>query len=195
MVDLGRLALAFGRVNRSTCHPDGVTPESDTDHTVMLGLIGCALAQQYFPDLDRGLIAQYILVHDVTEVYADDTCTLRSLSPVAQAQKERREQEAAQRISSEFSERLPWVPDMVAEYEDRKTPEARFVKALDKLMPKITQILNGATTVLRAGMTAPELATRHQEQVAQMREYAADFPALFEVLEVLIGRVLTQLSD
>jgi len=76
VVRLGQLALAFGRVNRITRHEDGTTPESDTDHTVMLGLIACALAERWYPHLDRGLVAQYALVHDLVEVYAGDTPTL-----------------------------------------------------------------------------------------------------------------------
>ncbi len=41
MVGLARLSLTFGQDNRITYHPDGKTPESDTDHTVMLGIIAC----------------------------------------------------------------------------------------------------------------------------------------------------------
>lgn len=62
VVELGRLALQFGRVNRITYHPDGHRPETDTDHTVMLGLIACAFAASHMPDLDRGVIAAYALV-------------------------------------------------------------------------------------------------------------------------------------
>ena len=77
VLGLGGLSLAFGRVERATRHEDGTTPESDTDHTVMLGLIGCSLAPLVCADLDLGLIAQYALVHDVVEVHAGDTNTLR----------------------------------------------------------------------------------------------------------------------
>ena len=77
VIALGRLALRFGRVDRITYHDDGVTAESDTDHTVMLGLIACAFAAAHLPDLDVGLIAEFAPVHDLVEVYAGDTppCT------------------------------------------------------------------------------------------------------------------------
>jgi hypothetical protein len=45
-------------------------PESDTDHTVMLALIACALAPIVDARLDVGLVAQYALVHDLVEAYA-----------------------------------------------------------------------------------------------------------------------------
>ena len=61
IVALGDLALRFSRINRITYHQDGMIPESDTDHTVMLGLICCAFAQKHLPALDLGLIAQFCL--------------------------------------------------------------------------------------------------------------------------------------
>jgi putative hydrolase of HD superfamily len=194
MVDLGRLALDFGRVDRITYHPDGLTPESDTDHTVMLGLIACALADRHFPDLNVGLVAQYALVHDLVEVYAGDTPTLRMPTADAKAEKQQREHEAYQRICDRFVKTLPWLPILIGGYEARVTPEARFVKALDKLLPKITHLLNGAVTIRKQGMSRAELATRYETQIAELEVYAADFPELFELRAVLVDRVLAVLD-
>jgi 5'-deoxynucleotidase YfbR-like HD superfamily hydrolase len=78
LIELGRLAMAFGKIDRTACyHEDGVTKESDSDHTVMLGWIAPALAQRCFRSLDLGLVAQFALIHDAVEVYAGDTQTLR----------------------------------------------------------------------------------------------------------------------
>lgn len=68
VVDLGRLALRFGLVERGTFHPDGVTPETDTTHTVMLAVVGCALAERHLPDLDRGRVAEFVLVSCLAQV-------------------------------------------------------------------------------------------------------------------------------
>jgi putative hydrolase of HD superfamily len=188
VVSLGRIALAFGRVNRITYHPDGTTPESDTDHTVMLGLIACALAAG--TDLDVGLVAQYALVHDLVEVYAGDTATLQALSADDKADKAQREWDAFCRIAEEFGGDLPWVPEIIAKYEARIGPEARFVKALDKLMPKVTHILNDLATIREQGVSPEALKSRYDLQVEELREYAADFPDLFELREDLVGRVM-----
>lgn len=189
-IKLGQLALQFGRVNRATYHPDGTTPESDTDHTVMLGLIACALAPHIRSDLDVGLVAQYALVHDLVEAYANDTHTLRLPSTEAQADKQRREQLAYLRIAEEFAMSMPWLVTTIAEYEARRTPEARYVKALDKLMPKITHFLNGGATIREQGMSFEELRNRYEVQADEMRAYADDFPALFDLREELVTRVL-----
>jgi len=74
LIHLAELALRFGRIDRTACyHPvlskDGrLIKESDTDHTVMLGWLACALATRFWPELDQGLIAQLALVHDAPEV-------------------------------------------------------------------------------------------------------------------------------
>lgn len=190
MVRAGRLVLAFGRVNRVTYHPDGKTPESDTDHTVMLGIIACGLAAQHFPQLHTGLVAQYALVHDLVEVYAGDTNTLRTPTAEAKAEKEHREAQAFTRIHQEFLDPMPWLPVTISAYESRFGPEARFVKALDKLLPKVTHILNGATTIAEQGMTREQLAARYTTQIGELEQYASDFPELFELRAVLVDYVL-----
>src|SRR5258708_38319817 len=79
VIELGALALAFGRIDRRACyHPDQVTPESDTDHTVMLAWVALSLAALLYPaELDTGLVAQCAVGHDSVEVFAGDTPTCR----------------------------------------------------------------------------------------------------------------------
>jgi len=187
VVRLGQVALAFGRVDRITRHEDGITPESDTDHTVMLGLVACALAQQWFPQLDRGLVAQFALVHDLVEVFAGDTPTI-TIDAAGAADKRRRETQAAQRLR-EFTGTLPWVPTMITRYEQRGAPEARFVKVVDKLLPKITHLLNGGATLAQQGITVDELAASWAQQARDLDGYAGDFPQLLALLEELVTTV------
>lgn len=190
LVDLARLSLLFGRIDRITFHEDGATPESDTDHTVMLGLAASAIAAEYLPGLDVGLIAQFALVHDLVEVYAGDMPTLRALSSDRKAEKRAREHAAYSRIMSEFGLSLPWIDQTIAEYERQQWREARFVRALDKLLPKLTHLLNDGVTLRAEGMSVDELAARYTAQRAELLEYAADFPVLMDLHAELVGRVL-----
>jgi putative hydrolases of HD superfamily len=187
VVQLGLLSLAFGRVNRITFHEDGVTPESDTDHTVMLGLVACAFAHRHLPALDVGLIAQFALVHDLVEVYAGDTPTLR-ITAGQRTGKQEREHVAFQRIQAEFTA-LPWLATTISRSERRDTPEARYVKAMDKLLPKITHLANGGRTLRDQCFSIQELATRYDQQLHELREYAADFPPLLDLRTELVNWV------
>ncbi len=188
MVRLARLSLDFGRVDRATYHPDGVTRESDTDHTVMLGLVACSLAERHFPSLDVGLVAQLCLVHDAHEVYAGDTPTLRALTAEEKAAKIAREEAAAERIADEFGGSLPWLPDMIAEYESSMpTQEAVFVRKVDKMLPKLTHALNGAVTIAEQGVSVPQLRERLDGQRAELVESLPDMPELVEIWDVLVA--------
>ncbi len=194
VVRLGQVALDFGRVSRITYHPDGTTPESDTDHTVMLGLLACSLAQRWYPGLRVGLVAQYALVHDLPEVYAGDTPTLRGIDATAKAEKQQREHAAAMQLRAEFGDELGWAPWTISTYEDQATSEARFVKMLDKLLPKITHLLNGAATIGAQGMTRDELVARYESQGWELARYADEFPEVEQLRRALVDRVLTQID-
>jgi 5'-deoxynucleotidase YfbR-like HD superfamily hydrolase len=111
LVDVGKLVLQFAKINRVTFHEDGVRPESDTDHTVMVSVCACALAQKLYPDLDIGLVSQFATVHDLVEAYCDDVDRF-GLSEDARKEKEQNEHEAFLRIKTEFGDMFPWIPEM-----------------------------------------------------------------------------------
>ncbi len=184
IVDLGKMSLALGRVDRATCHPDGSTSESDTDHTVMLGLVACAFAERFAPDLDRGKIAQFAFVHDLVEVYAGDTPTAHIMTETDVSDKKAREDAALARIRSEMDPELPWVGATLEEYERLDTPEARFVKVVDKALPKITNILNSGATFKRQGHDEESGGAFLAHQHAKVREsYGSDQEAAIRLLE------------
>ena len=173
---LARTALAFGRIERATRHEDGVRPETDTDHTVMLGLIAGELAP---PGLDRGLVAAFALVHDLPEVYAGDAQTL-VISPEALAAKYAREAAARTRLGDELGEGS-WLAGLLVRYEQQREPEARFVRLLDKVLPKLLHAFNGCAAALpltdHAGLVAS-----HAEQLQRLRAEYTEFPEALDLL-------------
>lgn len=191
VVHLGALALDFGQVERITQHVDGRL-ESDTTHTVMLALVACSIAEDIDPALDRGRVAQYALVHDLVEAYAGDTPTLRQPTADQRAEKRAREADAFERLDREFGGTLPWIVDTIAAYDQLADPEARFVKALDKLLPKITHLLNGCRTLLAENVTVDELDRRYRDQSREIAGYASEFPGLLNLYDELAARVLTE---
>ncbi|HYQ66157.1 HD domain-containing protein [Actinophytocola sp.] len=192
LVDLARLALAFGRVDRTAVyHPDQTTPESDTDHTVMLGWAACALAATWFPQLDVGLVAQFALVHDAPEVYAGDTPTLR-ITDAERAAKARREAAAVDRLAAEFTHQLPWFPNTLRVYEQQQLPEARFVRGVDKVLPKLVHLLDHCTGLVQQQMTRDELTDVFDRQRTDMHRYVGEFTTLMDLRDELVRRVLDQ---
>jgi putative hydrolases of HD superfamily len=186
-------ALVFGRIDRTACyHPDGGPRESDSDHTVMLGWIACSLAQVIAPDLDRGLIAQLALAHDAPEVYAGDTQTLR-ISDAERLNKREREHRAWTMLCEVFGPVMPWLTDTVFDYENRMTPEARFVWAVDKSLPKLVHLLDGLRGLREFGMDHEELTeffTRQRESIAGMISGQSWAPEFLALHAELVRRVL-----
>lgn len=117
--------------------------------------------------LDPGLAVQFAVVHDVPETYAGDTCTARGLSPDAAAEKAAREAASLERLRAELGP--CWTTDMVDRYEAQREPEARLVRYLDKVLPKLTHVLNGGLALAEIGMSAREVETKHAEQGAKLR--------------------------
>ncbi len=191
---LGVLALNFGLVPRGTFHTDGVTPETDTTHTVMLGLVACALAD-HIGGLDVGLTAQIALVHDLPEVYAGDTHTLRLLTAEAKAAKKAREHDASVRIAREVGGQLPWVPLAIAHYDGALSREAHFVWGVDKVLPKATSATNAGATLRVAGVGRAEMVARYAVQRAEMVARCGEWPLLIGLYDWFVAAELDGLDS
>lgn len=173
------LALQFARVNRATFHPDGERPESDADHTVMLGLLAIHIAGQHSElGLHIGRLAALALVHDFPEVYAGDTNTTGGLTAVQKADKAAREAAAIERLRDQLGA-AGAIAALIDRYEAQDSGEARFLRYLDKITPKLTHALNGNAAIRRAGHSVEWLRDRHR---AQGDELAARYPEFAGVL-------------
>ena len=103
--------------------------ESTAEHTWRLALLALVLADEK-PELDLQRVLAMCLVHDLGEAYEGDIPAVEQSDPAAKAAAELA---AINRIT-------PLLPDEAAariralweEYEACATPEARWVKALDK---------------------------------------------------------------
>lgn len=195
LLDVARLVLKFAKVNRVTLHEDGIRPESDTDHTVMLSVAACALADVLYKDkLNIGKVAQFAIVHDLVEAHVGDVNTI-NISKENRAEKERREEESLKRIEREFKDIYPWIHMTIAEYERKDTPEAVFVKTLDKAMTKITNTLNKGRAIKKLGTSYDEIENHFRTQSKEYRsKYGKEFPELVDILEELMQNMLKEIK-
>lgn len=192
LIDVGKMVLSFARVDRVTLHEDGETLESDTDHTVMVAVCACALASKLYPHLDIGKVAQYAVVHDLVEVYAGDTNTF-NISNEDRHKKEERERLAFERIASEFNGVYPWIPETIETYESLFDDEAQFVKAVDKLMTKLTHRINKGAYLRREKITREETVRHYGDQTIVIEEkYGKKFPEIVEILKKLTNDILEE---
>jgi putative hydrolase of HD superfamily len=191
-LELARLALRFGQVRRVTLHPDGER-ESDTTHTVMLIWIACALAGR--AGLNVGLVAQLAAVHDMPEALVGDVQTLR-ISDEDRARKEEREDEAAEAIATRFLDGpAEWVGETLGIYRAQAVPEARFVRAVDKMLPKLTHLLNGGAAIHAIGVERGQFEESMARQTAELEAYAGEFREALDLRLAMVPMVADLLPD
>lgn len=189
-VKLGKLALAFGRVNRATFHEDGVRPETDTDHTVMLGIISVQVAYDLgWGRYERGMVAQYVMVHDLVEAKVGEVNSF-DISSEAKAYKDWAEAKALGELKDEFGESGRWLIHLIVLYEKQVEPEARLVRYLDKAMPKITHFLNGCFSIKRMGKSKEDLFRAHDKQFNELNAQYPEFAGT--EVEVLLRSLMAK---
>ena len=196
VIDLGKLVLQFARVDRITLHEDGKTLESDTDHTVMLSLIACSIAADYKKELNLGLVAQFALVHDLVEVYAGDTPHLHGTAlgkgDKRMLDKDKREKKALKRIKKEFGGTFSWLHTTIEKYEKLNTKEARFIKVLDKAMPKLTHYINGVKVLKKYGYSKEMSKMGFEKQISDIsKTYGSDQKEAIEIMKLLAKKALS----
>ena len=167
------------KVTRQNYLADGSRKENSAEHSWHLALM-CLLFREYARDrenLDLLRSFKMILIHDLVEIDAGDTyCYDETAAPG----KEERERQAADRLfgllpaDQEQEFRALWE-----EFEERRTPEALFAAALDRLQPLT---LNYIT----AGRSWQEHAVNPGQVLARNSSIAAGAPALWEFAAALI---------
>lgn len=107
--------------------PESLT-ESVADHSFGNAIL-CLLLLANRPELDAAKVLRLALLHDVGEAYVGD---ITPQDRVDSSEKTRLESEAVTKILS----RLPGGNNLIAdwhEYEEQASPEAQFVKQVDRL--------------------------------------------------------------
>lgn len=136
LIELQRILIQFNNLPRQVYHSD--RQESDTEHSYALAMAGWFLAQ-YFPELNTDKVIRLALAHDLVELHAGDTFAYAEKA--AHDTKAEREAAAYKRLQKDWSD-FPEMIDSISEYEARTSSEAKFVYALDKLMPALLNYLN-----------------------------------------------------
>ena len=105
-------------------------PESDADHSFSTCFLAFLLTPQH---LNRSHCIELALIHDLAEIYCGDYTPCDNLSP---QEKHHLEEQGIIKISKELD--MPKIIELFNEFEQQKTEESKFVKALDKLDTVLT---------------------------------------------------------
>lgn len=180
LLELQKLLLAFAETERMCYRQHYGKPrrENDTEHSYNLAMTAWFLAP-HFPELDRDVLIRYALVHDLVEVHAGDTYIYGS--PEELESKRDRERAAAEKLAAEWAD-FPDIHDLIRSYEARDTAEARFVYALDKIMPLLLIYNHNGYTWKKRGITVAQLHAVKAKKVALSPEILPYYTQLHALL-------------
>jgi len=109
--------------------------ESTAEHTWRLSLMSFMIAEQLHLKIDLTKAMQIAIVHDLAEVYTGDFDALKIYDGRIQKEvKEKAEKKAMLKLVKQLPKKIgDKIYSLWLEYEEEKTPEARYIKALDKM--------------------------------------------------------------
>jgi len=157
--------------------------ENSAEHSWHLALAVLALRDQAPAGTDINRVIAMVLIHDLVEIDAGDLFLYAK--PEEHARQEQAERAAADRIFAILpagqgaAMRALWD-----EFNERRSPEARFARAIDRLQPMLENFEANGGTWLRHGVTADQVL----EKVALIEDGS---PTLGEYARGLVRRAVS----
>ena len=132
--------------------------ENDAEHAWHMAIMAYLLQEYSNEKIDVARVMLMCLIHDVVEIDAGDTYAYDAEGLKTQ---KAREEAAKERLYSMLPE--DQKADLVAifeEFEERKTPEAKFARALDNLQPLLLNHSNDGGDWKNHDVTAEQVYGR-----------------------------------
>ena len=104
--------------------------ESDAEHTFSMAMLAMEIMtkSKKYAKLDKLKVYEMILVHEICEIDAGDHTPFDKITNL---EKYNMELDCVKRISKECQ--MPELLELWLEFEENKSPEAKFVKKIDKM--------------------------------------------------------------
>lgn len=178
LIELQEMLLKFQAIERFTHNPQDTTKrENDVEHSYHLAMAAWLLAPHF--NLDAGKSIQIAMAHDLVEVYSGDTFVYGADNELGT--KHDREHQALEQLKQEW----PDFTEMVAcieEYKTKSSEEAKFVYALDKVMPIILDLLSKGIIWRDHKVTIDQFIAEKERKIPKSSPVYAYYQDLLEML-------------
>jgi putative hydrolase of HD superfamily len=133
--------------------------ENSAEHSWHLALMAVVLAEHAPPGTDLRRVMSMLVLHDLVEIDAGDLFVYAAAAD--QARQATAERAAADRLFSILPPAQgPALRALWEEFEERRTSEARFARALDRLQPMLINMVTGGGTWLAHAVTADQVLAK-----------------------------------
>ncbi|MBE6347606.1 MAG: HD domain-containing protein [Spirochaetaceae bacterium] len=146
-------------IMRRTLLIDGSRRENDAEHSWHLAIMAMLLTE-YADDKNFTLdkVLKMVIVHDLVEIYAGDTF---AFDVKGNLEKEDKEKQAADKLFGQLpSNQGKQLRKLWEEFDEAKTPEARYAAALDRLQPFIHNLCTEGHTWVLGKVTKEQVYKR-----------------------------------
>lgn len=146
-------------IMRRTLLVDGSRRENDAEHSWHLAIMSMLLTE-YADDKNFTLdkVLKMVIVHDLVEIYAGDTFAFDVKGNI---EKEDKEKQAADKLFGQLpSNQGKQLRKLWEEFDEAKTPEARYAAALDRLQPFIHNLCTEGHTWVLGKVTKEQVYKR-----------------------------------
>ncbi len=135
--------------------------ENDAEHSWHLTLLAIILVEHAnVPNLDLMRVLKMVIIHDLVEIDAGDTF---AYDTARMADQHQREAVAADRIFGLLpADQTLEIRGLWDEFEERRTPEAKFAAAIDRFQPMLLNCLTEGAAWQRHGVTSDRVIARNQ---------------------------------
>lgn len=160
---------------RQTLLTDGRRQENSAEHSWHLSIMALLLAE-YAKDqpIDLLRVLKMLLIHDLVEIDAGDTYCY---DETGNADKAQREKQAADRIFGLLpDDQAAEFHSLWQEFELRKSAEAKYAAALDRLQPLLHNYQTDGRVWRKHGINSNQVYSRNQsiaEGAPDLWQYAA----------------------
>lgn len=155
--------------------------ENDAEHAWHMALMTYLLSEYSDEKIDVGKTMIMCLIHDLVEIDAGDTYAYDEEGKKTQNE---REEKAADRIFSLLpSDQAENLRSLFEEFQEKKTSEARFARAMDNLQPLLLNDSNGGGDWREHGVSYSQVRGRQDGT----RNASAE---LYEITKEILDRHL-----
>ena len=152
--------------------------ENDAEHSFSLALFTAILAEYSNEPIDVFKTMKMVLVHDIVEIDAGDTYCYDEDGAKTKAD---REQRAAERLFGLLpKEQEAEFRGLWEEFEERKTPEARFAAVMDRIQPLLLNLSRDGISWKEHGIHLHQVQGRNK-LVAEGSQSLSDY--IFALLD------------
>ncbi len=145
---------------RQTYLSDGRRKENDAEHSWHLALMAVILKEYVEEDVDLTKVMIMVLIHDLVEIDAGDTYAYDEKGAV---DKREREEKGAERVFGLLPEdQGSYFKALWEEFEEYKTPEAKFAHLLDNFQPLLLNDASSGKSWVEHGVHKSQVYKRNE---------------------------------